>query len=91
MRSEARDQVGPPAQRPSNVDRKTADRQASLTVEKVLIAFAMLVSAVLVLAFGADLLVGWPFHGHSLMMDVAYFSCGLVLAYLSWHTYQQQR
>jgi hypothetical protein len=49
------------------------------------------ISAVLIVAFGVDLLSGWPFHRYSLPMDITYLISGVVLAYLTWHTYREQR
>jgi len=79
------------AQRPAGFDTRRADHRGTMTIEKALIALAALISAVLILAFGVDLITGWPFHRYSLPMDITYLISGIVLAYLTWHTYREQR
>jgi hypothetical protein len=79
------------AQRPAGSGTRRADRRGTMTVEKALIALAAVISAVLILAFGVDLLTGWPFDRCSLSMDITYLISGVVLAYLTWHTYREQR
>jgi hypothetical protein len=68
-----------------------ADKRHAITVGHALIALAAVISAVLIIVFGVDLLIGWPFHQHSLPMDITYLSVGVVLAYLTWHTYREMR
>jgi Kef-type K+ transport system membrane component KefB len=62
-----------------------------VTVEKALIALDVVISAVLILAFGVDLITGWPFDRCSLSMDITYLISGVVLAYLTWRAYREQR
>jgi hypothetical protein len=60
-------------------------------VERGLTILAFAIAILLVLLFGFDLATGWPFHRHSLLMDVGYLACGTLLTYLSWNTYQGLR
>jgi len=48
-----------------------------------------IIAGLLVLLFGLDLAIQWPFHRYSLLMDVTYCICGALLMYLSWHTYRE--
>jgi len=50
----------------------------------------MAVAAILLLLFGLDLALGIPFGKMSMMMNVGYLVCAVVLAYLSWSTYREQ-
>ena len=57
-------------------------------------AFALLgliVAICLLLVFGADLSVGFPFKKLSPKMDIGFVICGGLLAYLSWTTFREQR
>jgi hypothetical protein len=50
-----------------------------------------MVAGLLVLVFGIDAAVGFPFNQASLwMMDVPMIVCSLILGYLSWATLRQQ-
>jgi len=44
------------------------------------------VSALLLVLFGLDLMVGVPFRGASAVMDIAFLVCSALLGYLSWIT-----
>ena len=46
--------------------------------------------AVLLLVFGLDLAVGFPFKSASMTMDISFIVCSLVLGYLSWTTVREQ-
>lgn len=70
---------------------KASDRQTGITVEKGLLALAYVISGVITLVFGADLLTGWPFDLHSLSMDITYLASGVLLAYLTRHAHQELR
>ena len=57
---------------------------------KVLCIIGMVVAVLLLLVFGVDAAVEFPFGRASLLMDVSLIVCSLVLAYLSWTTMRQQ-
>ena len=48
------------------------------------------VAGLLLLFFGLDLAIGFPFHGASMVMDIGFVVCSLVLGYLSWTTLREQ-
>lgn len=79
------------AHRAANLGKRAADTERKITIEKSLLAMAAVISIVLALAYGVDLLTGWPFDRHSLLMDITYSASGLVLASLSWLTYREMR
>jgi hypothetical protein len=57
---------------------------------KALCIVGMAVAAILLLLFGLDLALGIPFGKMSMMMNVGYLVCAVVLGYLSWSTYREQ-
>lgn len=57
---------------------------------KALCILGMAVAALLLLLFGLDMGLSWPFRGANKMMDIAFIVTSLILAYLSWMTYREQ-
>jgi hypothetical protein len=58
---------------------------------KALCIFGMIVAALMLLIFGLDLAVGFPFRGvNKMLMDVPLVLCSLGLGYLSWITLREQ-
>ncbi|HEY2894899.1 MAG TPA: hypothetical protein VGJ16_11820 [Pirellulales bacterium] len=57
---------------------------------KGLTIVGMVVAVVLLLAFGLDLAVGFPFSKASLAMDIAFLLCSAMLGYMSWSTFREQ-
>ncbi len=57
---------------------------------KALCILGMAVAAILLLLFGLDLGLGIPFGKVSMMMNVGFIICAVVLAYLSWSTFREQ-
>ena len=57
---------------------------------KALCISGMVVAALLLLFFGLDLAIGFPFGGASTMMDIGLVVCSAILGYLSWATYREQ-
>jgi len=57
---------------------------------KVLCYSGMVVSALLLLVFGLDLAMGFPFDGADSTMDIGFVICSAILGYLSWSTYREQ-
>ena len=43
----------------------------------------MVIGGVVALAFVLDMVLGFPFGGRVMLMDVGFFVCGAILAYLS--------
>jgi hypothetical protein len=57
---------------------------------KALTISGMVVAVILLLAFGLDLAVQFPFSRVSPAMDIAFLVCSAVLAYMSWSTFREQ-
>lgn len=57
---------------------------------KFLAIMALIVAICLLLVFGIDLAVGFPFRQISLVMDIGFVICALVLAYMSWGAFREQ-
>jgi hypothetical protein len=58
---------------------------------KVLCLVGTVVAALLVLVFGFDLALGFPFNRASLTMDIGILVCAVGLGYASWTTFQEQK
>lgn len=58
---------------------------------KAMCIAGLVVSALIVLLFGLDLLLGWPFGKASTTVDVGFLIAALLLAYASWTTYREQK
>ena len=62
---------------------------------RALTIMAMAISAVFLLVFVLDLVGKFvfpmlaPFRGTSMMMDITFLVCGIILGYLSWSTYKE--
>jgi hypothetical protein len=60
-------------------------------MQKALCIFGMVVAVLVVLFFGLDLLIEWPFQGSlKWVMDLPMMLCALVLGYLGWSTLREQ-
>jgi len=57
---------------------------------KVLAISGMVVAGLLLLMFGLDLAVWFPFGHASRMIDVVFLLCSAILGYMSWSTYREQ-
>jgi hypothetical protein len=57
---------------------------------KALCIVGMVISGLLLLIFGADLAIRFPFGRVNTLMSVCFVVCALVLGYLSWATYREQ-
>jgi hypothetical protein len=57
---------------------------------KALTIAGMIVAALIVLLFGSDLAMGFPFSKASMTMDIIFVLCAFLLAYMSWSTYREQ-
>ena len=57
---------------------------------RVLTIIGMAVAGLLLLLFGLDLALGFPFSKASITMDVLFVVCAGMLGYISWSTYREQ-
>lgn len=57
---------------------------------KALCISGMAVAGLLVVLFGLDLALGWPFNKSSLFVDISLVVSALVLGFLSWSTFREQ-
>lgn len=55
---------------------------------KALSISGMVVAALLLLLFGLDLALQFPF-GRVITMDVGFLVCSVILAYMSWSAYRE--
>jgi threonine/homoserine/homoserine lactone efflux protein len=53
-------------------------------VSKSLALAGLVISGLVVVLFVADLAAAFPFRRTSVLLDLAFIACGLILAYLSW-------
>ncbi len=58
---------------------------------KALCIVGSIVAILLLLVFGLDLAVGFPFHRLSWAMDIGCALCSIALGYVSWTTLQEQK
>lgn len=58
---------------------------------KALCLVGSVVAVLLLLVFGLDLAVGFPFHRANILMDVGCLLCAAALGYISWTTLKEQR
>jgi hypothetical protein len=58
---------------------------------KALCLVGTVVAVLLLLVFGFDLAIGFPFRRVSLPMDIGFLLCSLALGYASWTTLKEQR
>ena len=57
---------------------------------KVMTIVGLVIAGLIALVFVVDLALGFPFKRASLMMDVSFLICALLLAYMSWSTMKEQ-
>ena len=57
---------------------------------KVLCIAGTVTATLLVLVFGLDLAIGFPFGGVSTWMNIGFILCALILGYISWTTMREQ-
>ncbi len=63
------------------------ERKAS-SMPKALTIAGMVVSGLLFVLFALDAATGIPFRKASLLVDVGFILCSLMLAYMSWSAYR---
>ncbi len=57
---------------------------------KALCIVGTVVAVLLLLVFGLDLAIGFPFNGASKLMNIFFIICSGILGYLSWTTMREQ-
>jgi hypothetical protein len=62
--------------------------EENLSMPKALTISGLVVACLLLLLFGLDLAVQWPFGLSQPAMDIGFVICSLILAYLSWSAYR---
>ena len=55
---------------------------------KALAISGMIVACLILLVFGADLAVGFPFQKASIQMDILFVICAAMLGYMSWSSFR---
>ncbi|MEN1680388.1 MAG: hypothetical protein AAGJ46_12415 [Planctomycetota bacterium] len=58
---------------------------------KALTIAGMVVAGLTAVAFGMDMVLGFPFQGASTLMDVGSLIAALILGYLSWNAFSDIR
>ena len=58
---------------------------------KALCLVGTVVAVLLLLVFGLDLAIAFPFHRDSLPMDVGTLVCSVILGYVSWTALREQK
>jgi hypothetical protein len=58
---------------------------------KALTVVGMVVAGLIALVFALDLALAVPFYKASLLMDICFILCALILGYLSWSTFRELR
>jgi hypothetical protein len=71
--------------------RETGFSVRRLSMPKALCLVGMVVAVLLLLVFGLDLAVGFPFKRASIPMDVGTLVCSALLGYASWTTLKEQK
>ena len=58
-------------------------------MSKALAISGLVVSLLILLIFGVDLAIGFPFGRSVMAMDIGFVISALLLAYMSWSTYRE--
>jgi hypothetical protein len=58
---------------------------------KALCIVGAVIAILLLLIFGLDFAVRFPFGRNSVIMDIGFLVCALMLGYMSWTTLQEQK
>jgi hypothetical protein len=58
---------------------------------KALTISGIVVASLILLLFGLDLAIAWPFQKASMAMDICFLICAGILGYLSWNTLRDVR
>ena len=56
---------------------------------KALTFAGMAVAGICLLAFGLDLVAGFPFGGANMIIDIGFVVCAGILGYLSWNAFRE--
>lgn len=60
-------------------------------MSKGLAITALVIAIFIFLFFGLDLVSGYPFGQPSMLLDIGFVICAIILAYMSWTTYREQK
>lgn len=60
-------------------------------MSKALTIIGMIVASLVIVLFGADLAVGFPFQQASMLMDGIFLACAAILGYMSWSSFREQK
>jgi len=55
---------------------------------KILTIGGMVVAGLIAVAFGMDLVLGFPFEGANITIDIGFLVVGLILGYLSYNAFR---
>lgn len=58
---------------------------------KALTIGGMIVAGLVAVAFGMDLVLGFPFDSANTTISIGMLICGLILGYLSWNAFRDAR
>lgn len=58
---------------------------------KALCIFGMVIAGLLILIFGLDMVIRFPFGQASMLMDVGFVVVSALLGFISWTTFREQR
>jgi hypothetical protein len=58
---------------------------------KALCLVGTVVAVLLLLVFGFDLALKFPFHRVNMVMDIGFLFCAVALGYVSWMTLKEQK
>lgn len=56
---------------------------------KALTFGGMAVAGLSLLAFALDLVIGIPFGGENMLIDIGFILCAAILGYLSWNAFRE--
>jgi hypothetical protein len=73
---------------PSKESARSRSRRVQFDVRMAFTLLGFAVAAVLAILFGLDLAMAVPFGRVSLLMDVSYVFCGIILGWLSWSCFR---
>ena len=58
---------------------------------KALCIFGLIVSVLVLLVFGIDVAIGFPFQKASMAMDITFLVAAAMLGYMSWSAMREQK
>ncbi|MEM7313557.1 MAG: hypothetical protein AAF497_10445 [Planctomycetota bacterium] len=58
---------------------------------KGLTIMSVVIAVLILILFGLDLAIGFPFRKANMMLDIVFVICSIGLGYISWSTYREIR